>query len=190
MKAKRHSAIPRANRRAGLASSFSLTEKLPRATSAQHDERNPAGILTQSMASLPPSRFFNQWLSREQLSLTRGWSLYLLTVAQPSRILTGFPDAGLRRNPATCGTLSKSGVLVGAAEKIAKKKFGRILKRWGVAVLSAPATTGRHALELLTPHPDALRTATPHLGSGRLSFACNETDTAARSRRSGRSAWR
>jgi hypothetical protein len=61
--------------------------------------------------------------------LTRGWSLYLLTVAQPSRIRTGFPDAGLRRNPATCGTVSKSDVFVRAAEKIAKDNFGKLAEQ-------------------------------------------------------------
>ena len=39
-----------------------------------------------------PVHRVNQWRGPRR---TRGWSLYLLTVAQPSRILTGFPDVEL-----------------------------------------------------------------------------------------------
>jgi hypothetical protein len=61
MKAKRHSAIPtQTGGGAGLILLFD--GEVAVRTRARHDERNPAGILTWSMTSLPPSRFFNQWL--------------------------------------------------------------------------------------------------------------------------------
>lgn len=54
----------------------------------------------------------------------RNWSLYLHTVAQPSRILTGFPDIELRRClPNLRETLSKSGTVLRARRRVAKNNF-------------------------------------------------------------------
>jgi hypothetical protein len=66
-----------------LASSFSLTEK-PVPHARDRDEHSQTGILTSASYRLPafPLRNAKQWL-REFVAVT---------VAQPSRIRTGFPD--------------------------------------------------------------------------------------------------
>jgi hypothetical protein len=74
-----------------LASSFSLTEKWPRKR-PEPDEHSQTGILTSASNLIPPSRRRSctheagQWL----------WEFVAVTVAQPSRIFTGFPDIRLR----------------------------------------------------------------------------------------------
>ncbi len=77
-----------------LASSFSLTEKSAIATTVtdrrynNRDEHSQTGILTSASNLIPPSRRHScthetgQWL----------WEFVAVTVAQPSRIFTGFPD--------------------------------------------------------------------------------------------------
>ena len=62
-----------------LASSFSLRRSAPKTFGA--DERNQTGILTPASDLLPPSRC-------EAVAM----GFVADTVAQPSRILTGFPD--------------------------------------------------------------------------------------------------
>jgi len=62
----------------GLASSFSLRRS---ASNVEADEHNQTGILTSASNLIPPSR-----LAAVDLELVA------VTVAQPSRNLTGFPD--------------------------------------------------------------------------------------------------
>lgn len=64
-----------------LASSFSLRRSAPKTFGA--DERNQTGILTWASNLIPPSRLLNFAVALEFVAVT---------VAQPSRILTGFPD--------------------------------------------------------------------------------------------------
>jgi hypothetical protein len=63
-----------------LASSFSLRRSLAE-VSFDRDERNQTGILTSASNLIPPSRFSSVALE-----------FVAVTVAQPSRIFTGFPD--------------------------------------------------------------------------------------------------
>jgi hypothetical protein len=67
-------------RLAGLILLFA--EKRPETFGA--DERNQTGILTWASNLIPPSR---------RASPAVVWEFVAVTVAQPSRILTGFPDA-------------------------------------------------------------------------------------------------
>ena len=60
-----------------------FAEKCPETFGA--DERNPTGILTAASCLFPPSR---------PGAVALG--IVAVTVAQPSRNLTGFPDIGLR----------------------------------------------------------------------------------------------
>jgi hypothetical protein len=63
---------------------FLFAEKCPDTLGA--DERNPTGILTWASNLIPPSRFASETVALEFVAVT---------VAQPSRIHTGFPDIGL-----------------------------------------------------------------------------------------------
>ena len=63
---------------------FLFAEKRPDTLGA--DERNPTGILTWASNLIPPSRFASETVALEFVAVT---------VAQPSRIHTGFPDIGL-----------------------------------------------------------------------------------------------
>jgi len=73
-----------------LASSFSLTEKSAIVATVidrrynDRDEHSQTGILTSASYRLPafPFRTAEQW----------PWEFVAVTVAQPSRIFTGFPD--------------------------------------------------------------------------------------------------
>ncbi len=72
-----------------LASSFSLTEKPAIAATVtdrrynNRDEHSQTGILTSASNLIPPSRFASETVALEFVAVT---------VAQPSRIFTGFPD--------------------------------------------------------------------------------------------------
>jgi hypothetical protein len=80
MKASNESCRKQFNR---LASSFSLTEKWLRKRS-KPDEHSQTGILTSASNRLPafPFRAAEQW----------PWEFVAVTVAQPPRTFTGFPD--------------------------------------------------------------------------------------------------
>jgi hypothetical protein len=74
---------------AGLASSFSLSEKLARKFGklSHHDEHSQIGILTSGFE--PLFRLPNSASGTSGIG-----NLYPVTVAQPSRIFTGFPGFG------------------------------------------------------------------------------------------------
>jgi hypothetical protein len=65
-----------------LAPSFSLTEKWLRERS-EPDEHSQTGILTSASNLIPPSRSVNETVALEFVAVT---------VAQPLRTFTGFPD--------------------------------------------------------------------------------------------------
>ncbi len=90
---------------------------------ANHDERISSRYPDLEPDLTPAFPVFQPVALAVKRNALRGRNLYLLTVAQPSRNLTGFPDAGLRRCPASHGTLSKSALFVRRAPQIAKKKF-------------------------------------------------------------------
>jgi hypothetical protein len=117
---KAHSAIP-ARQAQGLASSFSLTEKLARGASREPDERIQGGILTMGLALLPPSRSMaSAGPVAAGANLFALWSSYPNTVAQPSRNLTGFPIAWLLR-PAEAGLFQRAVVSYAAGQMLPRK---------------------------------------------------------------------
>jgi hypothetical protein len=101
----------------GLASSFSLRRSAPNAGA---DERDPTGILTSASDLFPPSR------PRRTVAL----GVVAVTVAQPSRNLTGFPDIGPRLTGGTNSAAFKERQIFAAAGPFSKtiiKKYFSLL---------------------------------------------------------------